>query len=190
MPATRPLLARFFHMLETAILASLAAGAVIGLLARLAMTAVTLAGGRSNEFAPLRFTLPGLLAIVTQPMLFGIPFTLLLVALWRRLPGAGWAKALSAGVLTFIFPGLLLLTDSSFKINNVNRYLGRPLFAALYFGSGFLAGCVIHYLYTNPAAQARLASAPWRRWRGLILPVGLVLLFLVGNWANAIAFNR
>jgi hypothetical protein len=59
--------------LETAIIANLLGGLVFGLLARLAMTVISLAGGRSNEFPPLTFTLPGTLTIITLPMLFGLP---------------------------------------------------------------------------------------------------------------------
>ena len=51
----------------------------IGILARAAMTVLTLAGGMSFEFRPLTFTVPGTITIVTLAMLGGIPIALLLV---------------------------------------------------------------------------------------------------------------
>jgi hypothetical protein len=76
-----PLLLRATRVIEAACFASLTAGAIVGLLGRLAMLLLTVAGGRSDNFAPLRFTLAGVLLIVVQPMVFGPPFALLVAAL-------------------------------------------------------------------------------------------------------------
>lgn len=190
MATAKSLLARVPGILETAIIANLLGGLVFGLLARLAMTVISLAGGRSNEFPPLTVTLAGTITIVTLPMLFGLPLALLLVAFWRYLPGSGWAKAISAGVVTLVFPGLLQLTSSSFNINNATRYVGLALFVPLLFGYGFLVGGVIHYLNNRSATATGLNSDQWRRWRKFILPAALVILALIYNWADTTTFGR
>ncbi len=190
MTTTKSLIGRAPRILETAILANLLGSVIIGLLARLVMTALTLGGGRSDQFSPLNFTLLGTIRIVTFPMLFGIPMALLLVALWRYLPGSGWAKAISAGVFTLVFPGLPLLTDSSFNINNVNRYLGRTLFVPLYLCYGFLVGGVINYLNNHNETDTSIASDTWRRWKKILLPALLVMLAILYVWSDSVAFNR
>ena len=126
-----------------AVLASLSAGLVAGILARLAMRILALAGGTSDNFPELRFTVAGTIEVLSVPMLQGIPFVLLLLGLRRFLPGTGWRKPLSYGLAFLVFPGLLLLTDSEFHAGPVNRYLGRALFAPIYFLYGLLAGIVI-----------------------------------------------
>lgn len=69
MTTPKSLIARGVQILEIGFLTSLVSGFVVGILARAAMTALTLAGGRSNEFPPLTFTVPGTITIVTLSML-------------------------------------------------------------------------------------------------------------------------
>ena len=190
MTTTKSLIARTLQVLETGFLASLVSGAINGMLARAAMTALTLAGGRSNEFPPLTFTVPGIITIVTLSMLAGIPIAVLLVIFWRLIPGSGWMKMFSAGVATFVFPGLLLLTSSSFKINDATWYYGIALFAPLHFGYGFLMGLIIDFLNKRAATPNLIASNGWARWKKIILPAMFVALVILYNWADAIAFKR
>lgn len=190
MTTTKSLTAWFLQILETGFLASLVSGLVVGVLARAAMTALTLAGGRSDNFAPLTFTVPGTITIVTLSMLAGIPIAMLLVTFWRFMPGSGWIKALSAGMVTLVFPGLLLLMDSAFKLNNANRYYGTALFASLYFGYGLLAGVMIEILNKHATTPNLIISNGWARWKRLILPAMFVAQVILYYWADTIAFNR
>lgn len=177
-------------VIETAFFASLTAGAVVGVLGRLAMLLLTLAGGTSDNFGPLRFTLAGVLLIMVEPMLFGLPLALLVAGLWPRLPGAStWRKALGAGVITFVFPGLLLLTDSAFKLNQVNRTIGMALFAALYFSSGFLVGLAANYWLQAVARGSWYARPKLALWRWLLWGVVFMGLCVVGVWAHGQAFG-
>lgn len=190
MTTTKSLVARTLQILEIAFLASLVSGLVIGILARAAMTVLTLAGGRSNEFSPLTFTVPGTITIVTSAVLFGFPIALLLVIFWRFVPGSGWVKMFATGVITFVFPGLLLLTDSSFKNNDANWYYGIALFALLYFGFGFLVGLVINALNKRAATPNLNVINGWTRWKIVVLPVIFVALVILYRWADTIAFAR
>jgi hypothetical protein len=186
----RPLVQRVSQIVEAALFASLTAGAVAGLLGRLAMLLLTLAGGRSDNFAPLRFTLAGVLLIMVEPMVLGLPFALLVAALWPRLPGASTrGKALAAGVITFVFPGLLLLTDSAFKLSPVNRTIGLALFAALYFSSGFLVGLAVDYWRQAVARGSEYAGPRLAPWRWLFWAVVFTGLWVVGVWAHGEAFG-
>jgi hypothetical protein len=136
-----------------AFVASLVAGLVTGLLARGAMKILALAGGVSFDFPSGRFTVEGTLSILLVPMLQGILLALLLLAVRRFLPGAGWRKALSYGIAAFVFPGLVLLTDREFNLTPVNQYFGRLLFAPIYFAYGFIVGVVIERL--DPVRYSR-----------------------------------
>ncbi|MGQ0605027.1 MAG: hypothetical protein ACT4QE_25385 [Anaerolineales bacterium] len=190
MTTTKSLIPRVLQILETGFLASLVSGVIVGILARAAMTALTLAGGRSNEFPPFTFTVPGAITIVTLTMLAGIPIAVLLLIFWRFIPGSGWMKMFSAGVVTFVFPGLLLLTDSSFKINDANWYYGIALFAPLHFGYGLLMGFMIETLNKRAATPNLIVRNGWARWKKIILPAMFVALVILYYWADAIAFNR
>jgi hypothetical protein len=185
-----PLLLRATRVIEAACFASLTAGAIVGLLGRLAMLLLTVAGGRSDNFAPLRFTLAGVLLIVVQPMVFGLPFALLVAALWRRVPGASArGKAMAAGVVSFVFPGLLLLTDSSFKLNPVNRTVGLALFAALYFSFGFLVGLAVNHWRQAVANGRWYTRSQPALWRWLLWGALFAGLYVVGVWAHGEAFG-
>lgn len=96
----------------------------------------------------------------------------------------------SAGVVTFVFPGLLLLTDSSFKNNDANWYYGIALFAPLHFGFGFLAGFMIDALNKRATKPNLSVRNDWARWKIIVLPAMFVALVILYNWADAIAFNR
>jgi hypothetical protein len=191
--APAKLWSQFLHaaqVVEAACFASLTAGAVVGLLGRLAMLLITLAGGRSDNFAPLRFTLAGVLLIVVEPIVLGLPFALLVAVLWPRLPGASiWRKALAAGLVTFVFPGLLLLTDTSFKLNPVNRTIGLGLFAVLYFSYGFLVGLAVNHWREAAASGRWYARSQPALWRWLLWGVVFIVLWAVGVWAHGEAFG-
>lgn len=185
-----PVLLRAAQVVEAAFFASLTAGAVTGLLGRLVMLLLTLAGGTSDNFAPLRFTLAGVLLILVEPIVLGLPFALLVAALWSRLPGASTRrKALTAGVITFVFPGLLLLTDSAFKLNQVNLTFGLALFAGLYFFFGFLAGLAVSYWHQAVARGSWYAGPKLAVWRWLLWGFVFIGLWVVGVWAHGEAFG-
>jgi hypothetical protein len=184
------LLMRAAHVVDAACFASLTAGAVVGLLGRLAMLLLTLAGGTSGTFVLLRFTLAGTLRIMVEPMLAGLPFALLVAGLWRRLPGStARVKALAVGVMTFVFPGLLLLTDSSFKLNQVNRTLGLALFAALYFSFGFLLSLAVDFWRQAAGRGSWYARPRLAYWRWLLWGVVFIGLGVVGVRAHGEAFG-
>lgn len=177
-------------VVEAAWFACLTAGAVVGVLGRLAMLLLTLAGGTSGSFVLLRFTLAGTLRIIVVPMLLGLPFALLVAALWPRLPGAtALAKAAAAGLITFVFPGLLLLTDSSFKLNQVNRTFGMALFAVLYFVSGFLLGLAVDSWNRMAARRGWHAAVGPALWRWLLWAFVFIFLVVIGVWAHGEAFG-
>jgi hypothetical protein len=181
---------RAAQVIEAACFASLTAGAIVGLLGRLAMLLLTLAGGRSDNFAPLRFSLAGVLLIMIEPMVLGLPLALLVAAMWPRLPGASSrGKALAAGVITFVFPGLLLLTDSSFKLNPVNRTVGMALFAAIYFSFGFLVGLAVNHWRQAVASGRWYARSQPALWRWLLWSLLFAGLYVVGVWAHGEAFG-
>lgn len=182
---------KILRLLQTAILASTTSGIVIGLLARLAMTALTLLSGTSNNFSRLTFTVPGTIRILVVPMLFGIPFALMLVAIRRYLPGQGWRKLLSYGVVTFIFPGLLSLADSSFKLNEANQTWGLALFASLNFTYGFLLGMAIEYLERPAQTSEQLpAGSRWMHWQMVAAVTALLVTIVLFRWSDVIAFRR
>ena len=99
-------------------------------------------------------------------------------------------KMFSAGVVTFVFPGLLLVTDSSFKLNDANWYYGIALFAPLNFVYGLLAGFMIETLNKRAATPNLIVRNGWTQWKKIILPAMFVALVILHNWADAIAFNR
>jgi hypothetical protein len=92
--------------------------------------------------------------------------------------------------VTFIFPGLVQLTSSSFNINAATRYVGLALFVPLLFGYGFFVGGFIHFLNNRSATPTGLNSDMWRRWRKFILPAALVILAILYNWADTTTFDR
>jgi hypothetical protein len=162
------LILRASTVIDAACFACLTAGAVVGLLGRLAMLLLTLAGGTSGSFVLLRFTLAGILRILVEPMVLGFPFALLLAGLW---------------------PGLLLLTDSSFKLSAVNRTVGVALFAALYFAFGFLVGLAVDYWNRIATRRGWHAKRGPVLWRWLLWAVVFAGLVVVGVWSHGETFG-
>ncbi len=176
---------RILKILETGFLGNLMAGVVVGLLARLAMTAVTESGGFSLSFPRHTLTLAGTIRIITTPLLFGLPMAWFITAVQPYLPGRVWVKSLLSGLMTFIFPGLLLLTDSEFKIAAANRAVGRPFFALIYFLYGFLLAWAIAILN-----KGIITNTMWLKWRWVILPLVFVGLVVVFEWSDSLTFER
>lgn len=135
------------RLIGPAIGASLVAGIVAGLLARLAMAILADAGGSSMMAVVGQLTLGGTLRIVIVPMIFGIPFALLLLAVgrrWRHRPVAVRTAAYAIGAT--IFPGLLFFTDSEFHLLGPNSTLGPWLFIPTFLAYGALVGLIGDWL--------------------------------------------
>ncbi len=123
--------------------ASIVAGVAAGLLARAAMAILADAGGSSMTAIVGRFTIEGTLRVIITPVIFGIPFAILLLAigrLWRRRPVLVRAAAYAVGAM--ILPGLLFLTDTEFDILGPNSTIGPWLFIPPFLAYGALVGLV------------------------------------------------
>jgi hypothetical protein len=148
-------LARFCLVVLTA---NTFAGVIVALLARLAMSIVTWAGGYSENFAENTFTIGGMAHLVISLIVFGLPFAAMVVGLRRFVPGSCWRKLLLFGLITLVFPGLPGLTDSSFQLSWANQYVGRAAFALVYFLYGVLLGVVIERV--GPPEGGRTRATP------------------------------
>lgn len=123
--------------------ASLIAGIPAGLAARAAMSILAGAGGTSMMAAVGQVTIPGTLRIVIVPMIFGIPFAWLLLAVGSRWVGRPWVvRAVAYATAAFIVPGLLFLTDSEFRLSGPNSALGPWLFIPSFLIYGALVGLI------------------------------------------------
>jgi hypothetical protein len=176
---------RIFKILETGFLSNLMAGVIVGLLGRLAMTAITQSGGFSLEFPRNTLTLAGTIRIIATPLLFGLPVAWFITAVQPYLPGGVWLKSLLSGLMTFVFPGLLLMTDSEFKISAANRELGRPVFTLIYFLYGFFLARAVALLN-----KRMITNTMWLKWRRVILPLSFVGLLVVFEWSDSLTFER
>lgn len=131
-------------LIRAATLASVIAGIPAGLLARLAMGVIGAAGGTSMMAVVGQLTIPGTIRIVIVPMLFGIPFAVLLLWLGRRL----WrdrnvaVRAIAYAVGALIMPGLLFLTNSEFNLAGPNQDIGRLAFIPSFLVFGLLVGLI------------------------------------------------
>jgi hypothetical protein len=127
--------------------ASLVAGIPAGLAARVAMALIAAAGGSSMTAAVGELTLAGTMRILILPMVAGIPFALLLLAVGRRFTPGSWPVRMTAyGIGALVVPGLILLTDSEFNIPGPNRELGRWLFIPAFVIYGAVVGIVGEWL--------------------------------------------
>lgn len=127
--------------------ASLVAGVAAGLLARLAMAILAAAGGSSMTAIVGQLTLEGTVRVVIVPMIFGIPFAILLLAvgrLWRQRPALVRVAAYAVGAM--ILPGLLFLTDTEFDMLGPNSTIGPWLFIPPFLVYGAIAGLVGDWL--------------------------------------------
>jgi hypothetical protein len=142
--------------------ASLVGGVVAGLLARGAMAILADAGGSSMTAIVGRFTLEGTIRVVLMPMIFGIPFAILLLAvgrLWRARPIL--VRAAAYAISAMILPGLVFLTDTEFDILGPNRTIGPWLFVPPFLAFGAIAGLVGDWLLDRgrePAASLQGAE--------------------------------
>ncbi len=88
-------------------------------------------------------TIPGTLRIVIVPMIFGIPFAWLLLAVGSRWVGRPWVvRAMAYAMAAFIVPGLLFLTDSEVRLPGPNSTLGPWLFIPSFLIYGALVGLI------------------------------------------------
>jgi hypothetical protein len=125
------------------VVASLVAGVVSGLLARVAMSILGAAGGSSLMAVVGRLTVEGTIRIVVVPVVFGIPFAAILLAIGRRWGGGPTiVRSVAYGIGALVLPGLLFLTDSEFHIPGPNGSLGPWLFAIVFLVYGALVGLV------------------------------------------------
>jgi hypothetical protein len=123
--------------------ASLIAGIPAGLAARAAMAILAGAGGTSMMAVVGQVTIPGTLRIVIVPMIFGIPFAWLLLAVGRKWAGRPRVvRAVAYAVAAFLVPGLLFLTDSELKLSGPNSTLGPWLFVPPFLIYGAVVGLI------------------------------------------------
>ena len=148
---------QFAHFAKTVLVANTISGLIIGVLARLAMSLVTVAGGFSTTFPANQFTVAGTVNILLTPIFFGIPFAALLIGLRRFIPGTGRRKLLVYGFITFVFPGLLVLSDDSFYNSAANQTVGMLTFIPITFLYGLLIGVVVERLDRRAPVAARAA---------------------------------
>lgn len=143
--------------LKAATLASLIAGIPSGLLARVAMAVIAGAGGSSMMAQVGQLTVGGTLRIVIVPMVFGIPFAVLLLWLGRR---AWWGRSavvrsIAYAVAGLLIPGLLFFTDAEFKLSGPNQDIGPLAFAPAFLVYGLLVGRIgERLLATRPPARS------------------------------------
>lgn len=143
-------------LLIAAVVASLVAGIPCGLLSRVAMSVIAGAGGDSTQAPVGQLTLPGTLRIVAVPMLFGIPFALLIVWLGQRfwLQRQTVVRAALYALASLIVPGLILMSDSEFHIPGANEDIGRLAFVPAYLAYGLVAGFVGEWWLAKRANSA------------------------------------
>lgn len=123
--------------------ASLIAGIPAGLAARAAMAILAGAGGTSMMAVVGQVTIPGTLRIVIVPMLFGIPFAWLLLAVGSKWVGRPRVvRAVAYALAAFLVPGLLFLTDSELKLSGPNSTLGPWLFVPSFLIYGAVVGLI------------------------------------------------
>jgi hypothetical protein len=123
--------------------ASLIAGVPAGLAARVGMAVLAGAGGTSMMAAIGQVTIPGTLRIVIVPMIFGIPFAWLLLAVGGRWAKRGrFVRAIAYALAAMVVPGLLVLTDSEFQLSGPNSSIGPWLFVPSFLIYGAVVGLV------------------------------------------------
>lgn len=143
-------------LLTAGAIASLVAGIPAGLLARVAMAIIADAGGSSMMAVVGQLTLGGTLRIVIVPMIFGIPFAIVVLWLGQRL----WRQSnvvVRAGAYALAglaIPGLLFFTDAEFKISGANQDVGPLAFVPTFLVFGLLVGLIGDWLLARRARTA------------------------------------
>ncbi len=141
--------------------ASLLAGVPSGLAARAAMAALGAVGGTSMMATVGEVTILGTLRIVIVPMIFGIPFAWLLLAIGRRWAGRPWlVRGMAYALAALIVPGLLFMTDSEFGLSGANSSLGRWLFVPSFLIYGALVGLVGDRLLGRGSSPPTVPATP------------------------------
>lgn len=131
---------------ETGVVAGLIAGVVTLAAARVAMRVLAMAGGSSDFFPSMVFTLDGTFAVVIEA-LAAIPLGFAFVALRHWLPRPGWRAGLAYGVALLLALGVpFLLGNGEFQGDRPNAGLGRVLFAPLFLLFGVVLGTVAAWL--------------------------------------------
>lgn len=138
--------------------ASLIAGVPAGLAARVAMAVLAGAGGSSMMAAIGQVTIPGTLRIVIVPMIFGIPFAWLLLAVGARWADRGrFIRGIAYALAAMVVPGLLFLTDSEFHLSGPNSTIGPWLFVPSFLIYGAIVGLVGDRLLRRKVGHAGMA---------------------------------
>jgi len=154
---------QYVYKIGIGLAAGMAGGAVAGLVSRVSMRGVALAG----ELRPA-FTLEGTVGLIGIGLVLGMPFGLLFIALRRFLPGAGVWQGLIYGALLFLIflaPLLLFYRD------------GEATLATPLVGFGLFAPIGLAYGATIALAVHKLERAPTPFSLSLPLPRQLVSLF-------------
>jgi hypothetical protein len=149
-------------------MSGLVVGLLAGVVARVAMRLVAIAGGEAPAF-----TVSGSLTILTVSVLYGILGALVFAWIRRRLPGPPVAQGWTFGILVWVLYGLPLIIADQVDELHVAPALGVVLFGAIF----VLAGPA---LSLATSAFERLIP-PSKTGPGALLQVALVIAVLLGS---------